>query len=177
MTMNPIKAFVWLKGMSSRKQARAKAASMLELKRAALAVLWDKGHSDQCFRLINRAADFGTEDYVLRNIMKHLPDYDAHDITRACREASYAKLPEDALLTHEFIHVYKKLEEAFFISSDLRANGVEECQKIMTYALTHMEDGPLIVTMIWDRGFTTLDAILEFIPIFKDNNALSDGLL
>jgi hypothetical protein len=128
---------------------------------------------------------YGPPHAVLRNLIANLPNHDAHSIIATYVETINAGLPADTLLTTEHINVRSGLEDsrsALFslgITTPLDADAMAEFKNIMHYALSHIDEGHLIVSMHTDRGMHTFQEILDFLPVFKNSGhrALTEGIL
>lgn len=160
--------------------------TLLSLREAAFECLRTQGISEDQndYVLVNDAGHYGPEEYVLRNLVAHLPNRSAKDIVEACFEAKLAKLPEDELLIDDHIIVQERLARAYkirhrYYQSGPDSTSPDEYRKIMRYSMSHIEDGLTIVSMVYDRGIGTLDGILEFLAVLKSSghSELSEGVL
>lgn len=181
---------VW--GILTRRKANERSRIIKELRDAAEEVLRKKGLSGYSgeHSIVNKAAygAYGTRDYILRNLIQHLPNHGAYEITEACLEASIAECPEDRLLTEDHINVSTSLTHAYVDSSDYDheffhpgedTSPSDEYRNIMKYAMQNIEDGPLILHALYERGIGTLDGILGILPELRaaGHSALTEGAL
>jgi hypothetical protein len=170
-----------------RRSTRENKRHLNELREAAFERLRTQGLSEDenDYVLVNDAGNYGTEEYVLRNLVNHLPNHSAKDIVEACLEAKFVKLPEDELLVDDHIVVRQRLAHAYtkglrhLYQSGPKTSAPDEYRKIMRYSMTHIEDGHLIVSMLYDRGIGTLNGMLKFLPEMKSGShrALTEGIL
>lgn len=183
-------------GVVSGRTAREHAVVLSDLEHWAFVDLERKG-AKKGFRQHNivteaAAGAYGNKEYALRNLVKHLPNHDAQSIVNAIGEARSAGHPEIELLTHSHIIVCEKLTQGFINASDFASSydhgpykpgpnstARDEYKKVVAYAMTHIEDGDLIVSALYDRGIGTLDGILDILPELRATNhrTLTEGIL
>lgn len=178
----------------TRRKTQSHDRTIDRLKESARAALLNKGAPEDAFdfRLIHEVAngDYGTPEYILRNLVKHLPNHTGGDIIEvyeACVEVGFSDAPDAALLTDNHITIATLLSSAYLDAADSKDSAgsaesaddaADEFAKIMSYAMHHLEDGPLIITMV-TRGFANLQDVLAFLPTLKESpsSALVEGVL
>lgn len=183
-------------GVVSGRTAREHAVILSDLEQWAFIDLKRKGVK-KGFRQHNivteaAAGAYGDKEYALRNLVKHLPQHDAQSIVNAIGEARTAGHPEIEILTHNHIIVCEKLTQGFTDASDFASSydqgpyksgpnstARDEYKKVVAYAMTHIEDGDMIVSALYDRGIGTLDGILDILPELRATNhsILTEGIL
>lgn len=185
---------IW--GTLTFKEARAKEHEKARVTNAlrdeAIALIQHKGATAVSGEhdLVDTAAYFpyGTRDCEFRNFIAHLPNHYFDDIWEALIETHIAQFPEDQLLTDDHITVSKSLSHAFVNASDYEEDlfkpghgtkAIDEHRQTMYYAMQHIEDGPLIIHMLYDRKIGTLAEMLEMLPILKSSShsILTEGML
>jgi hypothetical protein len=172
-------------GVVSGRAAREHASVLSDLEYWAFADLARKG-VEKGYRQHNivseaAAGAYGNKEYALRNLVKHLPNLDAQSIVNTIGEARIAGRPETELLTHNHIIVCDKLTEddADLYEPGPNSTAMEEFKKVVAYAMTHIEDGDLIVSALYDRKIGTLEGILGILPELRATNhsTLTGGIL
>jgi hypothetical protein len=169
----------------SGRAAREHAVILSDLEHWAFVDLERKG-AKRGFRQHNIVTEavagaYGNKEYALRNLVKHLPQHDAQNIVNAIGEARIAGRSETELLTHNHILVCEKLtrDDTDLYKAGPNSTAMDEFKKVVAYAMTHIEDGDLIVSALYDRGIGTLDGILDILPELRATNhsTLTEGIL
>jgi hypothetical protein len=139
------------------------------------------------YRQIDRAAkgSYGPPEYALRILIAHLPNHDSWFVTEAIRLATEAKLPETTPITDDHVVVcqnfsqeFNELGKSLYIMVDGNTDYTER-DKMISYAMHHIDDGHLMFEILYDRGVKTLDGILDLLPLLKESkhSALTEGIL
>lgn len=159
------------------------------LRLEAVAILEQKitePYSDEHFNIEQASlGTCGSPTGALRNLIAHLPNYGTLPIIECYRQSIEAGLPESTLLTNDHIAVCTALD---YYRSELVLEGDDsnfssfanaEYRSIMSYALTHIEDGHLVASLYIDREMRTCREIIDFLPTLKatSHQALIEGTL
>lgn len=123
---------------------------------------------------------------ILRALATNTSSHRVKDIIATCIEiASSGKTDFDiGSITDEHINVHKRFELALLEDDRFRdgdsGNRLVEYTLTSHYALTHIKDAHLILSILRDRNPGTFDEIMQILPALKESNvpsALVEGAL
>ena len=121
---------------------------------------------------------------ILRHFAEHIGRYSADLIWDMVNHlvSSEVQQPLPEHFTDDHFTVYREMDEAYIngkFKDSEDGDYIEEFYAITSYALTHIEDGHLILSLVNGRGLGTLKSILKVLPELKkaDSRVLSDGIL
>jgi hypothetical protein len=120
---------------------------------------------------------------LLKHLAAHTGRHRADTIRETFIRVSFdpeIMLPDEFLDDH--FSVYLALDEAYFkarFREGEEGEEVDEYYAVTGYALRHIEDGYLILSLVNERGLGTLREVLSVLPAVKahGNDALSGGVL
>lgn len=120
---------------------------------------------------------------LLRHLATHIGRHRADTIRETYIRMALAggfKPPEEFLDDH--FSVYRALDEAYFkerFKEGEEGEDVDEYYAVTSYALKHIEDGYLILSLVNERGLGTLREVMSVLPAVKahGNDAMSGGVL
>lgn len=139
-------------------------------------------HSDIVGAALGGFSGTGTPRDLMRNIIVHLPNHPVKTIIKTYEDATDAGLPEDILLTDDHITVRQSIKDHRKLVAMTRTAAspaaLSEHKRIISYAMRHIADGPLIASLYVDRDMFTLQEIIDFLPTFKSaHRAINEGVL
>lgn len=123
----------------------------------------------------NNKSDLEEKMRLLRNLAAHVDNRSYSTITQVMHYAENGYDGEPPLLTEEHFFIFNEL--GGLKENDYGSFG--EWEQIAGYALTHIEDGRMIVSLTRDRGIRTLDGIISMMSTIKQSThaTLSEGAL
>lgn len=141
-------------------------------------------HSEIIGAALGGFSGTGTPRDLMRNIIAHLPNHSVKNIVKTYEDATDAGLPEDILLTDDHITVRRSINDhrkrvIMTRTAASREHTVpSEHKSIISYAMRHIADGPLIASLYIDRDMYSLQEIIDFLPTFRSaHRAINEGAL
>lgn len=123
------------------------------------------------------------DQIVLRNFAAHTEKHRVEDIEATSIGAILAGVPNPSQLTDEHIIVHRSIEDALMytgiFASGAEGSETDEHLAVSDYALHHIEEGQLILTLIYERRCGTFKQVMDALPMMKDRgtSALASGAL
>jgi hypothetical protein len=123
------------------------------------------------------------DQIVLRNFAAHTERHRVEDIEATSIGAILAGVPNPSQLTDEHIIVHRSIEDALMytgiFTSGAEGSETDEHLAVSDYALHNIEEGQLILTLIYERRCGTLKQVMDALPMMKNRgtSALASGAL
>lgn len=117
--------------------------------------------------------------YLVNSLFAHLPENNAMSIIEACRCLEPVAPPGETMISAEQIHIFNSLVILHNDFNGATPVQLDQFEKVVQYAMTHVEDWVLLERVISDREIWTLPELMSVLTVVKTNatRALSEGVL
>lgn len=117
--------------------------------------------------------------YLVNSLFAHLPENNAMSIIEACRYLEPVAPPSETMISAEQIHILNSLVILHNDFNGATPVQLDQFEKVVQHAMTHVEDWVLLERVISDREIWSLPELISVLTVIKGNatSALSEGAL